>query len=117
MKLLAQALTLPGGGQTPVDVTINGPTGFNTKFTSLGNVVSSMVSYLFVFAGIGLLLMLIFGGFQLLTGGTDPKSLEMGKKRITYAIVGFIIVFLAYWGVRLVSMIFGITEFKNIFGA
>ncbi len=110
--MLAQRLTLPGnnGG-----ITIEGPAGYSAGNT-LGEVISNIYPFLFVFAGIGLLFMLIFGGFQLLTGGTDPKRIEIGKQRITFAIVGFLIVFFAFWMVQFVGMIFNLTEFTSIFG-
>jgi hypothetical protein len=112
-RKLAQNLTLPGA--TPGQgVTISGPVGYRAGNT-LGEVISNIFPYLFVFAGIGLLLMLIMGGFELLTSAGDPKKLESGRQRITYAIVGFLIVFLAFWLVQLVALIFGITEFQLIF--
>lgn len=109
-KVFAQSLTFPGNGQP---VTISGPTGF--KFTTLGGVVGSLIPYFILFAGIGMLLMLIFGGIGLMSGGSDPKQLDNARKQITFGIVGFLIVFLAYWGVQLIGIMFGITEFTNIF--
>lgn len=95
---------------------IDNPDGFNQNFTSVGAIVSSLIQYITVFAGIALLLMLIYGGFQLMTGSGDPKQIEMGKKRITYAVIGFIIVFFAFWGVQLLAIMFNIREWKPIFG-
>lgn len=102
---LAQALILPGG------TTLNGPEGFKPELNGLGPVIGALYPYFFVFSSVGLLLMLIMGGFSLLTGGSDPKQIESGKKKITFAIVGFLIVFLAYWAVQLVALIFGLDEF------
>lgn len=108
-KIFAQSVSLPG------NVVLNGPAGFNAGNT-LGAVVSRAIPLIFVFGGIALLIMLILGGFQVLMGGNDPKALEGGKQRITYAIVGFIIIFLAFWLVQLIALIFGLTEYKCIFG-
>ncbi len=113
-KQLAQILHLPGGSGTG-GVTLDGPADFNTSITSLGALIGILIPYFFVFSGIGLLIMLIMGGFSLLTGGSDPKKIESGKQRITYAIVGFLIVFLAYWAVQLVAIMFNICEFKMVF--
>ncbi len=109
MRIFAQTLQFPGGES------ISGPDGF--KITSLADLISRLIPYFILFAGIGMLLMLITGGFQLLTGGSDPKQIEMGRKRITYSIVGFIIVFLAYWFVQAAAIIFGLTEFACVFGS
>lgn len=114
MKELAQVLHLPfGEGDDTVPIT--GPAGFIAGET-LGDVISRIIPYVYVFAGIGLLLMLISGGFSLLTAASDPKKLDSGKQRITYAIVGFFIVILSYWGVQLIALIFGLEEFRYMFG-
>jgi hypothetical protein len=98
----AQALTLPG------ETTITGPTGF----ANIGDLISTLIPYFFFFAGTAMLLMLIAGGFSLITGGSDPKKLESGKQKITYAIAGFFIVFSAYWVVQIAAKMFGLTEFS-----
>lgn len=112
-KVLAQPLTLPG------ETTIQGPSGFGVGLPGgllhVGDVVSTIIPYVFFFAGTAMLLMLIMGGFALLTGASDPKRIDQGKQQITYAVVGFIIVFLAYWVVQLARRIFGLTEY-TIFG-
>ena len=109
-KLLAQTLTFPDG------TAIQGPAGFGSvpghPLVQLGDLISAMIPYIFFFAGTAMLIMLILGGFSLLTGANDPKKIEQGQKQITFAILGFIIVFLAYWVVQLAARIFGLTEFK-----
>lgn len=61
-------------------------------------------------AGIILLFMLIGGGIAIISGGgkNDPKSVEQGKKTATSALIGFILIFFAYWIVRLVETITGL---------
>lgn len=105
-KLLAQSLTFPDG-----TTTIIGPMGAGARIVHVGDLVSVLIPYFFFFSGTALLLMLILGGFSLLTGGSDPKKIEQGKQRITYAIMGFIIVFAAYWVVQIAGRIFGLKEF------
>lgn len=108
-KVYAQCVTLPDGTNFcgPLDP---------GRFPNLGAVITRAIPFIFVFAGIALLAMIIIGGFSLLSGAGDPKKIEAGKQRITYAIVGFLIVFLAYWLVQLVALIFGIDEIKGMFG-
>ena len=50
--------------------------------------------------------MLVFGGFQMLMGAANSKSLEEGKQRVTSAILGFIILFASYWIIQLIELIF-----------
>ena len=83
---------------------------------TLGQIISSLVPYLFVIAGLLLLLYLIFGGFGLLTSRGDPKAVASAKERITFAVVGFVIVFASYWIVQIVGQILGIQAVQDIFG-
>jgi uncharacterized membrane protein (Fun14 family) len=53
--------------------------------------------------------MLIMAGFKMLTGASNSSNMEEGKKMISTAIVGFIILFAAYWIAQLIEIIFGIS--------
>jgi hypothetical protein len=77
---------------------------------SLGLIISKLLPYVFVLSGLALLVYLIFGGFLLMTSGGDPKKVETGKGAVTNAIIGFLIIFAAYWLVQIVQMIFGLPK-------
>jgi hypothetical protein len=108
-KIYAQTLNLPGG------TSVSGPPGLRSELFTLGGITGRAIPFIILFAGVGTLMMILAGGFQLLTGANDPKQLEMGKKRITWGLAGFFIIFLAYWVVQAVGIIFGIEEWKLIF--
>ena len=113
-KFLAQSLTLPGG------TTINGPEGLKKLNPTggditIGNVINRAIPFVFAFAGLGLLLMLLAAGFDYLTSAGDEKKLETAKQRLTYALVGFLIIFTAFWLVQIAAKIFGLTETQSIF--
>lgn len=109
-SVFAQEVTLPWTeGTTTVK-------GFDLPFQDLGDFVSQpVIKYVFAAAGIGLLLMLLSAGFTFLTSAGDAKKLESGKQRLTYAIVGFIIIFAAYWIVQMLGKIFGIGGIQESF--
>ncbi len=114
MQTLAQALTIPGAdGGT---VTIQGPANFRFAANpTIANVVGTAIPFIFAFAGIALLLMLMSGGFTMLTSADNPKRIDQGKQKVTYAVVGFLVVFLAYWIVQIMGIVFGIGEYRQIF--
>jgi hypothetical protein len=116
-NLLAQKLYLPwtGGGTTIQGPMSGNPFTGDTSYIFLGDILSKAMSYVFIFAGIGLLLMLIMSGFSYLTSAGDPKKLEQGKARLTNAILGFVIIFAAYWVVQIAGIIFGIDAIGSIF--
>lgn len=110
IPMLAQNLKLPGSnGQ----VTISGPNNF--RFTNIGDIVSAAIQFIFVAAGIGLLAMLVFAGYDFLTSAGDAKKLESGKQRMTNALIGFILIFAAYWLVQIAGKIFGLSEIDSVF--
>ena len=45
------------------------------------------------------------------------KKMEGAKNRLTFALVGFFIIFLAYWIVQLFGIMFGLDSIKQIFGS
>jgi type III secretory pathway component EscU len=95
-------LTLPGAQ-------INNPQGF--AFTDLASVINKLLTYILPLAGIILFFMIIAGGFQLLTSAGNPDSISKGQKKITIAIVGFLVIFIAYWLMQILEVVFGITVF------
>ena len=106
---LAQNLTLPG------NVSIQGPTGFSANFTDIGHILTDIIPLIFIIAGVGLLLMIISAGFTMLTSAGDAKKMEKAQQQLTYAIVGFIIIFAAFWLVKIFGTIFGVSTINSIF--
>ena len=72
--------------------------------------VSAIITGAISIAGVILLFILIMGGFSMITGaGNDnPEKIEKGKKAATSALIGFIVVFMAYWIVKLIESLTGL---------
>ena len=75
----------------------------------LGSSTPGLLTLAIVFGGILLLVMLFVGGFDLLTNPTNPQAQERGQRTITYAIVGFLLLFLSYWIIQILEIVFGIS--------
>ena len=82
------------------------------SITSPEAIINALIPLLIVIAGVILLLMLILGGFQMLTSAANPDQAEAGKKRITTALAGFLIIFVSYWLIQILEILLGI----NILG-
>lgn len=78
--------------------------------TNIGVYVSAIITGAISIAGVILLFILIMGGFGMIIGaGNDnPEKVEKGKKAATSALIGFIVVFMAYWIVKLIESITGL---------
>ena len=64
---------------------------------------------LFVLVGVLLaLFVLIWGGFSWITSGGDKQKVNQARDKIFYAVVGLVLIFLAYFIVNLLYYFFGI---------
>jgi hypothetical protein len=80
------------------------------RFATPGAVLNRLLRIIiFPAAGMILFVMILWGGFEMLSGANDTKSMEAGKQRITAALIGFILLFCAYWIAQIVGVIFGVT--------
>lgn len=72
---------------------------------NIGSAVSVGLNIAFVFAGLILLFFFIMGGIGMIgsAGQSDPKKAEESKKTLTSALIGFVVVFAAYWIVKLIG--------------
>ena len=82
---------------------------FKFADATISDIISALLPYVFVLAGLILFGFLIFGGFELLTSAGNPDKVKAAQGKITNAIVGFIIIFLSYWIVQILEIIFGIS--------
>jgi hypothetical protein len=89
-----------------VDIPV--PTGAQSNLTSLGDVVSRGLQFLLPLSGIILFVIIIMSGFQLLTSAGDPKKMEQAKQRLTWGVVGFVVIFVSFWLMRLLEFLLGI---------
>jgi hypothetical protein len=110
--LLAQNLKFPDGSSIQGPLNISGGGGTSP---TIGGILSTAIPLIFAFAGLGLLIMLISSGYTFLTSAGDAKNMEKGKQQLTFAIVGFLIVFAAYWVVQLTGAMFGLQSMTTVF--
>lgn len=97
-----QTVVLPG--DTPA--TIHGKV---PAFTNIGNLISTLLPYIFIIAGLILFMVIIFAGFSMMTNPGNPEKTKKAGQSLTFGIVGFLIIFISYWVAQLLSSIFGIS--------
>lgn len=107
-QLLAQKIVLPTIEGQPT-IAFEGPLPSTSpgvyRFNNLGDIINTALQYIFPLAGLLLFILIIVAGFQLLVSSGDPKKVEAGSKRITAAIVGFLLLVASYWIVKVVQII------------
>lgn len=68
-------------------------TGNESNFV---NLVRSIINYFLSFLGIIILAIVIYGGFMYVTAGVNEAGAETGKKILTYAIIGVVVILLSF---------------------
>lgn len=85
---------------------------YNSPFgvtKDLGDLLGFINQAAIVIAGVIIVTLFIYGGLQIIigAGNNDPQATSRGQKAVTYAFIGFIIVFSAYWIIRIIEIISG----------
>lgn len=68
----------------------------------------NFISVILALAGIILFVMLVVGGFRYLVSGGDPKAVEAAKATLTHAILGLVILVLAFLILVFIKQITGV---------
>lgn len=76
---------------------------------TLGAIASEGLKYALIFAGLSMFGMMLYGGFHLLISGGNPEGVKEGTNKIVFGIIGFLVVFAAYWIIQLIETIFNLT--------
>lgn len=104
-ELIAQQIILPGTNPTPIQGAIPTTSPGVYRFTTLGSIVGELLKYIFPIAGSLMFVFIIIAGFQWITSSGDPKKVESARNRMTYAILGFVLLIASYWLARIVQVI------------
>lgn len=94
----------------PIEDKFFGTTGGFRNLSDIGNLVSTLVNLALIASGLVFLFLFVIGGISIMSGsGSDnPERAAKGKQAITTALIGFVVVFAAYWIVKLIETITGI---------
>ena len=76
---------------------------------NIGDIVSRALTYVFPVAGILVFIYLLYGGLNLMLAAGNEEGIKEGKAKITNALIGFLIIFAAYWLVQILEIILGIS--------
>lgn len=102
--LIAQGLDL--GDALKLDE--NGTNSVGAIYPNIASFLQFLVPLAFVIAGIILLFILLAGGFTIISSGGNAKNVESGRNQLMGAIIGFLVIFAAYWIIQIVQTITGV---------
>jgi hypothetical protein len=85
------------------------PINPNTTTSSWQGLVNTVATWIFAIAGVVAFFYLIYSGFLYLTAAGNPDAAKKGQQGIINAIIGLIIIFLAFAIVRAVTSLLSTT--------
>lgn len=106
----------PAFAQVPVNTCPTGIGGTicNLTATQFGKVIGNVITALIIIAIIIAIIILVWGGIKWILSGGDKAKVESARNTIIGAIIGLVLVFLAWFIITLVAGLFGINDLKNI---
>jgi amino acid transporter len=95
-KHLALALVFLLPGMAVLAQTGDVVGNLNLVNSNLPDVIVNIINYLLAFLALLAVIMILFGGFQWLTAGGNEEKVDKAKKILTAAVIGLVIIILAW---------------------
>jgi hypothetical protein len=81
---------------------------------NFGGVVGSVIQLVFVVSVVFALFYLIYGGFRWLVSTGDKANVSAAREHIVAAVIGLVIIFLAYFILNIILGFFGVGSLSNL---
>lgn len=78
------------------------------ELSSPAGIINRALLFIFPLAGLILFVMLIWGGFEMITGATNSKAKTQSSQKIFAAIIGFMLLFASFWIIQIVEYVFNL---------
>jgi uncharacterized membrane protein len=88
--------------------------GKNDADTLLSTVIRNIITFVFTFASVALVLVFMWGSVDWIISGGDKDKVSAARKKITAAITGFIILSLSFFFISVIGVMFGINPFQGL---
>ena len=103
--ILLKALAVTTGGTSRGPVSLPNPLGV----TSISALLERIVQYLSLYIAPPIVTLMIFwGAFQILTAAGNPEKITQGRKTITYAVIGYVIILIGWGFVSIIKEVLGV---------
>lgn len=79
------------------------------RYSSVGSIASLIIKYLFMAGGVLLFVLILMSGYKLVFMGDKKKALSSVKQYLTTGVLGFFIMFGAWWIIRIIEVVMNVT--------
>jgi hypothetical protein len=106
------ALTLPGANGQP-GITVKAPNSIPTGGSAkLSTALNGGIQIMIIIAIVLCLISIVWAGIQWTSSSGDKAKVASARARITYSIIGLIVVLLAFFLVSILGSVFGVNLTK-----
>lgn len=103
----------PDPSITGVCAMVNGQricnTLLNKNLFTIGAIINTLLPFLYGFAAIILLFVLLWGGYDFILSRGEAEKINTARMKITAGIIGYVLLVISFLLVRILAYIFGLT--------
>ena len=81
---------------------------FKFKDSTIADIFSALIPYIYVVAGIILLFLIVMGGIGMMTAAGNPDKIKAAQGKITAGLIGFLVIFISYFVAQILELVLGI---------
>jgi len=71
-------------------------------------VISNVINAAIVLSAVVAVFLIVYSGFQYVTSSGDKEKVDNARKRLTYAIIGLVFIFLSFFIIKFISQFTGV---------
>lgn len=79
----------------------------------LSNFLSRIITIIYAFAAIAVVFMVVYSALQMILSGGDKEKITQARNRLTYAIIGLVLLAFAFLIIRVLGNLTGFTLFSG----
>lgn len=68
----------------------------NLKLSCFPEIFNNLINNVYIFAGAVALIIILYSGIKYITSGGDPVKVASARKTLTFAIIGLVLIVLAF---------------------
>ena len=102
--VFAQIYGTPGGNVVPPAI---------NNVSNIVSVIRAIIQFILVVAFVLAFVFLLIGGIRWITAGGDEKNVAAARNMITAALIGLVVVLVAFALIKLVETFFGVSIISN----
>lgn len=84
-----------------------------TELNSAGALIAKWLPNVYIAAGIILFFLVLMGGFTMIMSAGNQEKLQQGRKTLTSAVAGFVILFASYWIIQIIQVVTGVPILRS----